>query len=568
MAEELQELAESGFKRVLIIGSVLNYRRTLAMALVKLLPKPNFSALDPAEQGLPDENYDWSLTDLLLVDLSEYKHEIRSWFFETANVVDLPPVIFLDNRATVDDAGDMVRAGAADYIDITHMNTRRLFRALLIATSMSSHSMEKAVGDGESKDETEYDLATTQVLQTIKEELPSFTDSFPKIRPVSDEPTEVLPVLTPEMLGAMQDEPVPDKEKEASFLTTGLMDILDRQQLEKVATQETEVVSGSTFLTTGIMSILERGAGVDSGLPKAGEGQATSLNMGTRWPFTQQQLDQGEASIGEYQVLEFVAVGGTASVFRAKHKHSGDIVAVKLFDNDASDGKGQERFLRGYELIKPIKHPNIVSIKELISSEGDAYVVMEYFPGGDLKTQIERGVSRKNAVRYTAEIAAALDAAHQQNILHRDLKPSNVLLREDGSLALLDFGIAKLVTEAASQLTRVGHTVGTSHYVSPEQATGGELNTRSDLYSLGVMLYEMLEGRRPYTGDSPVDIMQQHIQSPVPMLSSVSDPMNPIIRQLMAKDPNDRYASGSDVIRALAEAIPGLVADNLLKQVN
>jgi hypothetical protein len=562
MAEELKQLAESGLNRVLIISSVLNYRRSLAMALLKLLPEPIFTALDPAEQGLPDENYEWSSADILLVDLSEYKPEIRAWFFEISSSTSVPPVIFLDNRATVDDAGDMVRAGAADYIDVTHLNTRRLARALLFAASSRKNKVQQ-MDEGQPVE----NLEATQLLSVIKDELPTVTDTFPNIRPMTDEPTEVLPALTPAMLEAMQDgkESV---EEEASFLTTGLMDILDRQQLEKAAMDEPETISGSTFLTSGLMSILERDQVVENELPKAVVEQATSLTMGKRWPFTQQQLDQGEANIGEYQVLEFIAVGGTASVFKARHHQGGDIVALKLFDNDAGDDNGQERFLRGYQLIEQIKHPNIVSIKERLTCDGYVFVVMEYFSGGDLKTQIERGLSREDAVRHTAEVAAALDAAHQQKILHRDLKPSNVMLRQDGSLALLDFGIATLMAEGASHLTQVGHIVGTSHYVSPEQAVGGELDARSDLYALGVMLYEMLEAKRPYTGSSPIEIMQQHVQAPVPMLSSTSDPLNPVVRCLMAKDPGDRYASGAEVINALAQAIPALVGDDLLQKLN
>jgi len=564
MVDELSQLAESGLNRILIVGSVMNYRRKLAMALIKLLSKPTFSALDPGEHGLLNDAYNWSAVDLLIVDMSEYKSQIRTWFFEISTVANLPPVIFLDNRATVDDAGDMVRAGAADYIDVTHLNTRRLSRALLFAASSKDIAAEQTAN---SQTQPTEDLAATQVLPTIKGEPASFTDNFPIIKPMTDEPTEVLPVLTPAMLAAMQEEKAPEEE-DVSFLTTGLMDILDRQKLEKVATGETETVVGSSFLTTGLMSILEREQVLENDLPKEDVVQTTSLPMGKSWPFTQRQLDQGEASIGEYQVLKFIAVGGTASVFKAKRQLDGGVVAIKLFDNDMGDENGQERFLRGYRLIESVKHPNIVSIKELVVSGAHAFVVMEYFSGGDLKLHLGNGISRRDAVRYTAEIAAALDAAHQQKILHRDLKPSNVLLREDGSLALLDFGIAKLMAESTSHLTQAGHIVGTSHYISPEQTVGGGLDARSDLYALGVMLYEMPEGKRPYTGGSPIEIMQQHVRAPVPDLSSTSDPLNLIVHRLMAKEPDDRYDSGAQVISALTAAIPGLMGDNLLKKVN
>jgi serine/threonine-protein kinase PpkA len=190
---------------------------------------------------------------------------------------------------------------------------------------------------------------------------------------------------------------------------------------------------------------------------------------------------------------------------------------------------------------------------------------MEYFPGGDLKQQIERGIERTRVVRYAAQIAAALNAAHEHDILHRDLKPSNVLIREDGTLALLDFGIAKLMAEDKSDLTQAGFVVGTSHYISPEQALGKQLDARSDLYALGVMLYEMLEGHRPYTGDSTIEIMQQHVRGPVPQLSARDDPLNPLIGKLMAKEPGERFNSGAEVIQALADAIPELIDHDFLR---
>ena len=569
MSEGLQQLADSGFKRILIIGSILKYRRSLAIALLKLLPKPAFAALDPAAGGLPDKQYAWSSIDLVFIDMSENKPQIRRWFFELANSLQLPPIIFVDNRATVDDAGDMVRAGASDYIDLTRLDTRRLFRALLMAVGEKTTRMQTGT---RSDTGVGGEPLGNGLFQVIEDAGSPLGESPPEDIGMTDEPTEVLPVLTSAMLAAVQQEPA--MKNDASFLTTGLLEIFDRDETKKlegvkeVDEDATQKPTRATFLTTGLMSILERDQVLSEDLPQHSPPRAETFSTTRGEPFSSQQLQQGTAIVGDYKLLEFVAIGGSATVFKAQHKNSGDVLAIKLFDNEIGDEHGAERFLRGYQLIKQVKHPHIVSIKESGERDGYTFVAMEYFPGGELKQLIKGGVSRQQAVRYTMEIAEALNAAHQHNILHRDLKPSNVMMRDDGSLALLDFGIAKLMAEGQSELTQSDHVVGTSHYISPEQALGDKIDGRADLYALGVMLYEMLEGKRPYTGSSPIHIMQQHVRGPVPVLAGAKDPLNPIIARLMAKDPDDRYASGAEVISALSSAIPDLQAKILLKEVN
>ncbi len=662
--EMIDNLADCGFKRILVIGSVVKYRRGLAVALLRLLDKPQFSAIDPFEQGLPEHDYDWSEVDLVIVDMSENKPAIRSWYFDLITQVSLPMAIFLDRSATVDDAGDMVRAGGADYIDITKVSAQRLTRALLMAANLREERFPQPVKAQQDENVSEAQPISVEPVEAAKENIVEpasepepTTDLLPEVRPITestktaepirfdalpeddgmtDEPTEVLPRLDPTTLEPVvtneledhslnnqaygvselpddrvyraesleatdindslaandDDEYEIDEPSEASFITPGLIDIVERNTDEhdvpnklregksqpyvetgytgEMDAYEPEIElndrpSEASFITTGLMSILERDNVAEQAELPEHHGKAVEFSMGQRWPFTPADIEAGKASLNNYDVIEFVAVGGTASVFKVKHQDTQQLSAMKLFDMDTSDQQGQKRFLRGYQLIEEVNHEHVVKIRDLAQYQNSAYSIMEYFPGGDLKDRIKEGIDRQDVVRFTAQIASALHAAHQKNILHRDLKPSNIMFRDNGELAILDFGIAKLMAEGQTTLTFSGQVVGTPHYVSPEQAVGSQLDGRSDLYALGVILYEMLERVRPYRGESSLEIMRLHVNGEVPQLSSPQDPLNDVVTCLLAKEREDRYATGQDLIQALSQAIPDTIEKKLLK---
>lgn len=593
----IEDLKDCDFHRILFIGSVVKYRRGLAMALLRLLDKPKFSAMDPYQQGLPEQDYEWHEIDLVIVDMSEHKASIRSWYFDLVTQTPLPMVIFIDRAATVDDAGDMVRAGGADYIDLTKLSPKRLTRALLMAANMRQEKPqpvrasadEPIAEDVSAENDAEV---VTDLLPEVQDEADAGYEILPDGDGLNDEPTETMPRLDPTTLNPVYtDAEVDNSLKNPAYGPVTLADDVNDSTVTEMAVQvddseedstsdetaqndqlyvktgftgemeayrppvEDDGMSEASFVTTGLMSILERtdqADGEQEQLPEHQGGQATNFSMGQRWPFTPRQIESGHAKLGNYQVIEFVAVGGTASVFKARQLDSGKMYAMKLFDMDTADKQGQQRFIRGYQLIQKVRHPHVVKIHDLQTTNQSAFAIMEYFPGGDLKQRITRGISRDDAIRFTAAIASSLHAAHEENILHRDLKPSNIMFRQDGELALLDFGIAKLMAESRTNLTFSGQVVGTPHYLSPEQAVGGQLDGRSDLYSLGVMLFEMLEGKRPYLGDSSLDIMRQHVNGPIPDLSDASDPLNGIIGRLLSKERDERYANGFEVIRALA----------------
>jgi serine/threonine protein kinase len=179
------------------------------------------------------------------------------------------------------------------------------------------------------------------------------------------------------------------------------------------------------------------------------------------------------------------------------------------------------------------------------------YLAMEYLPRGDLKARIQRGVSEQEALHYVAQIAASLQVVHEAGLVHRDLKPPNVRLRDNDSVALVDFGLARSM-DASTISTPTGVLLGLPYYMSPEQAQGDGLDARSDFYSLGVICYELLTGQKPYVGATAMEVLQQHVSAPLPTLPADLSRYTPFLARLMAKSRSERFANAAEIIAATA----------------
>ncbi len=205
-----------------------------------------------------------------------------------------------------------------------------------------------------------------------------------------------------------------------------------------------------------------------------------------------------------------------------------------------------DRFLQEYETIAEMDHPNIVRIYDLGVADDHAHIAMEYLDGGDLRNQIDLGVTESDAVKYLQKIASALSAVHAKGVLHRDLKPGNIMLRADGSIALIDFGLAKRA-RLEGEITDKGEIFGTPYYMSPEQGHGNGVDQRSDIYSLGVIFHEMLTGKKPYKADTAMGIIYLHANAPVPLLPPRFARYQALLNLMMAKSAEDRLQTAAEI---------------------
>lgn len=261
----------------------------------------------------------------------------------------------------------------------------------------------------------------------------------------------------------------------------------------------------------------------------------------------------GKLLDNRYEILEIIGTGGMAVVYRARDRLLNRFVAVKILkDEFARDVDFRRRFHMESQAVAMLSHPNIVSVYDVNRSDNIEYIVMELVEGVTLKEYMERKgpLSAAETLHFVPQIASALEHAHSRGIIHRDIKPQNIIILRDGSLKVTDFGIARM-TEA-QQETMTGDALGSVHYVSPEQARGSNIDARSDIYSLGVVMYEMLTGRLPFEGDTPVAVVLQHINS-IPLLpseikSDIPTGLEEITMKAMSPAPENRYASAADML--------------------
>lgn len=264
---------------------------------------------------------------------------------------------------------------------------------------------------------------------------------------------------------------------------------------------------------------------------------------------------------GHYQIVAPLGEGGMAAVYKAYQPSMERYVAIKVLPRHmATSEEFVNRFRREAKLLAQLQHPHILPVFDYGEAEGYPYIVMPFVQSGTLASILQN--KRLNLLeirRIITQIGEALSAAHARGMIHRDIKPSNVLIDEHGNCLLTDFGLARM-TEASTKITSTGAVLGTPAYMSPEQGAGSEIDHRSDIYSLGIILYEMVTGRVPYTAETPVAIVFKHIQDPLPSARKLNpdlpEAVEIVLLKALTKNPDDRYQTAADFVQAIQKAIP------------
>ena len=254
-----------------------------------------------------------------------------------------------------------------------------------------------------------------------------------------------------------------------------------------------------------------------------------------------------------YSIRSLIGESEKARVYLAVSDALGREIALKVSSIESDEAGGRHLLAREYEAVSSIRHPAVVELHDYGVHAGREFLAMEYFPRGDLKARMQIGITEREALRYVDHIAQALRIVHHAGILHRDLKPPNVMLRENDDVSLIDFGLARNL-EGGLSSTRTGVLRGSPYYMSPEQALGEELDARTDLYSLGIILYEMLTGRKPFAGNSAIEVLQQHVNAPLPKLPERHVQHQTLIDRMLAKSRDQRFGSAEEVIEAVGTA--------------
>ena len=252
-----------------------------------------------------------------------------------------------------------------------------------------------------------------------------------------------------------------------------------------------------------------------------------------------------------YKVASQIGEGAMSRVFLAERESDHLTVVLKVIELDLVNHHAYvKRFVEEAELVSELSSPHVVRIFEQAFTDEFGFIAMEFFPRGDLKHRIEYGISPADAVHCLANIAYGLEAIHRVGIVHRDLKPANVMFRHDDTLALADFGISRRLA-SESELAKSGSVLGTPHYMSPEQGQGKLVDVRNDIYSLGIIFFEMLTGEKPFHGDTPAAVVYEHINTPIPKLPASLKRYQGLLETLLAKDPEKRFESASALVASL-----------------
>ena len=368
--------------------------------------------------------------------------------------------------------------------------------------------------------------------------------------------------LPPELVGAGYDFVILGVSSEGKQAQNWLKNLTDRPYFPPVicfsdCAEPGEAIEAD-FIARGALGVVYKAkiepARLRALIETAVQRRRDSVNAFRQSPGAERAYRFGSTVIKGARCIRPLASSALSTVYLAESEKVGRLVVLKVFGQvpDRADEKNNtfDRFLQEYQIIAGIAHPNVVRIYDLGVADDHAYITMEYFPAGDLRTRIRRGLDIPNAGHMLRQMCEALGAIHSVGVLHRDLKPGNVMLRVDGTIVLIDFGLAKQI-ELDAEITATGEIFGTPYYMSPEQGHGRDVDERSDIYSLGIIFYEMLTGQKPVIAPTPMAVIYKHSHTPLPALPASVAHWTGVLNGMLAKQPADRFGSALEVVAAI-----------------
>jgi DNA-binding NarL/FixJ family response regulator len=496
-------------ERILIIDATGDVEHLIRFCVHPYWPEIILETYDP-RTGIPEYNFNWHRYDLLLLDydLAIPDENGLDWLRELKQNPYLPPTIMLSGYASEKLSNAVKKFGADGYLEKDNLSPQyfaQTIKQIFVASQNNEAQVHKE----------DYLSENTEFLSP-------------------QERHEIMSRIN----GDAIDPGMENEEYDKTILMNHdeMIGIVNRERYSTITEHEQ---ASSTDLTN-----------------KTINGATTTADRinSLKTAKTKKKVDQPLVIPG-YIVKKKIGEGGMASIYLAEREEDRLTVVLKILKLEGDkDSSLLIRFMREYKLIAQINHPNIVQIYERAFASNFAYIAMEYFPYGDLKERLQKRLDPKTALSYLKQIAVGLGAAHDKGIVHRDMKPANMLFRTKDILAITDFGIAKIVdidNQVKKELTMDGSLMGTLYYISPEQIEGAEADQRSDIYSLGIIMYKMLTGRHPFDGTTPYEVFEGHLWAPIPELPKDFAILQPLLNGLLAKDPDERFQSTDELVMGI-----------------
>ena len=502
-------------RRILIIDDSEDVENLIRFCTHIYWPEAILEMYDPT-CGIPEPDFAWKNYDLLLLDhdLSLSDETGLDWLKQLKTRPNLPATIFITGIEDKRLAAKAHKLGADDFIE-KRMLTPQIFSDCVKRVLGITESTATGPDDDEGE-KTQFlsPEEKEELLRRARPEASAQGEEYEKTQLLSS--NEVLSILNRE-----GNEPVTEGSSP---------NIKNNQSTQRRRTFESLEQTGSKTRTP------------------------TSVRTTTPHRRGQRSAEDIAFEVPGYYIEKKIGEGGMASIYLAERDEDQLKVVLKVLTlKEKGDSTLLRRFMREYKMIAQIHHPNIVQIHERAFASNFAYIAMEYFSHGTLTERLNEGLDTKSAIHFLHQITEGLGAAHGKGIVHRDMKPANILFRSPDNLAITDFGIAKIAEadNQEKQLTMDGQLMGTLYYISPEQIEGEEADQRSDLYSLGIIMYKMLTGKHPYVGATPTEVFQGHLSEPIPLLPDEFASLQPLLNGLLAKDPDDRFQSTDDLLMGL-----------------